>query len=70
MIASLSNTKSILYGGHGEYWTANMRTNIASAIDRGVNFVSLGGNAAYAHPRLQANNRQIVMWRSSLADPN
>ncbi len=67
---SLQNTKSILYGGHGEYWTANMRQVIQSAINRGVNFVSLGGNAAYAHPRLQANNRQLVMWRSSPADPN
>lgn len=69
-IASLKSTKSILYGGHGEYWTANMRKNLQSSIDSGINFVSLGGNAAYAHPRLQANNRQLVMWRSSLADPN
>jgi hypothetical protein len=68
-IASLTNTKSILFGGHAEYWTANMRTNTQAAVDRGVNLVSLGGNAAYAHPRLQANNRQLVMWRASLADP-
>lgn len=69
-IASLKNTQSILYGGHGEYWTANMRKVIQGAVNSGINLVSLGGNAAYAHPRLQANNRQLVMWRSSLADPN
>lgn len=69
-IASLKNTKSILYGGHGEYWTANMRSNLQGSIDSGINVVSLGGNAAYAHPRLQAHNRELVMWRSSLADPN
>lgn len=69
-IPSLQNTESILYGGHGEYWTANMRKAIQSTIDSGINFVSLGGNAAYAHPRLQANGRQIVMWRSSLVDPH
>lgn len=69
-IASLRSTKSILYGGHGEYWTANMRKNLQRSIDSGINLVSLGGNAAYAHPRLQANNRQLVMWRSSTADPN
>jgi hypothetical protein len=69
-IASLRNTKSILIGGHGEYWTANMRANVQSAVDRGINFVSLGGNAAYARPRLQANNRQMIMWRASPADPN
>ncbi len=69
-IGSLVDTKSILFGGHAEYWTANMRTNIQNSVDRGVNLVSMGGNAAYAHPRLQAKNRQLVMWRASLADPN
>ena len=69
-IASLKNTRSILYGGHGEYWTVNMRKALQSAVDSGINFVSLGGNAGYAHPRLQANDRQLVMWRSSLADPD
>ena len=69
-IESLSHTKSILYGGHGEYWTVNMRNALQGAVDRGINLVSLGGNAGYAHPRLQKNNRQLVMWRSSLSDPN
>lgn len=69
-IGSLKNTQSILYGGHGEYWTANMRKSLQAAVDSGINLVSLGGNAGYAHPRLQANDRQLVMWRSSLADPN
>ena len=68
--ASLRNTKSILFGGHSEYWTANMRRTVQGAIDRGTNLVSLGGNSAYAHPTLQANNRQLVMWRASLVDPN
>ena len=67
---SLLDTGSILYGGHAEYWTTNMRTAIRAAIDRGVNFVSLGGNAGYGRPRLQGNDRQMVMWRSSLLDPN
>ena len=69
-IASLQYTNSLLFGGHSEYWTANMRGAVQSAIDRGVNLASLGGNSAYAHPTLQANNRQLVMWRASLADPN
>lgn len=69
-VGSLRNTKSILYGGHGEYWTANMRKALQAAVDSGINLVSLGGNAGYAHPRLQAHDRQLVMWRSSLADPN
>ena len=67
---SLLDTGSILYGGHGEYWTTNMRAAIRAAVQRGVNFVSLGGNASYGRPRLQANDRQMVMWRSSRSDPN
>ena len=67
---SLQNTGSILYGGHGEYWTTNMRAAVRAAINRGVNFVSLGGNAIYARPRLQGNDRLMVMWRSSNLDPN
>ncbi|MBI3429500.1 MAG: hypothetical protein HY050_05515 [Actinobacteria bacterium] len=67
---SLLDTSSILFGGHGEYWTTNMRAAVRAAVDRGVNLVSLGGNAAYGRPRLQANDRQMVMWRSSRLDPN
>lgn len=69
-VNSLTATKSLLFGGHSEYWTVNMRNAVQHAVDRGVNLVSLGGNAAYAHPRLQAGGRQLVMWRSSSADPN
>lgn len=69
-VPSIRTTRSILFGGHSEYWTVKMRTAVQAAVDAGINLVSLGGNAAYAHPRLQANNRELVMWRSSVADPN
>jgi hypothetical protein len=69
-VASLHNTKSILYGGHGEYWTTQMRAALESAVSRGINLVSFGGNAGYNRPRLQANDRELVMWRGSSADPN
>lgn len=69
-IASLKDTGSLLFGGHSEYWTVNMRSAVQSAVDSGINLVSLGGNSAYAHPRLQANRRELVMWRSSAADSN
>jgi hypothetical protein len=69
-VQSLRSTGSLLFGGHSEYWTANMRNIAQRAVDNGTNLVSLGGNAVYAHPRLQANRRQLVMWRSSTADPN
>lgn len=69
-IPSLHSTMSILFGGHGEYWTSNMRARVQAGVDSGINLVSLGGNAAYGRPRLQANEREIVMWRSSKLDPN
>jgi hypothetical protein len=69
-VASLRNTKSILYGGHGEYWTTNMRNALQAALSRGINLVSMGGNAGYNRPMLQANNRELVMWRGSPVDPN
>ncbi len=67
-ISSLHMTKSILLGGHAEYWTSGMRDSLQSAVSRGINLVSLGGNAGYNRPRLSARNRELVMWRSSSAD--
>ena len=68
-IESLRTTGSILLGGHGEYWTNGMRNTLQAAVDSGINLVSLGGNAGYNRSRLQANNRQVVMWRSKRTDP-
>jgi hypothetical protein len=69
-VSSLANTKSIVYGGHGEYWTTQMRVALDSAVARGINLISFGGNAGYNRPRLQADDRQLVMWRGARADPN
>jgi hypothetical protein len=69
-VSSLEHTKSIVYGGHGEYWTTQMRVALDSAVARGINLISFGGNAGYNRPRLQVNDRQLVMWRDARADPN
>ncbi len=69
-VVSLENTKSIVYGGHGEYWTSAMRVALDSAVARGINLISFGGNAGYNRPQLQANDRQLVMWRGARSDPN
>ena len=69
-VSALEYTKSIVFGGHSEYWTTAMRDAVDSAVARGVNMVSFGGNAGYNRPRLQAADRQIVMWRGMKADPN
>ena len=67
---SLDNTGSVVLGGHAEYWTSVMRTSLQSAVDRGVNLVSFGGNAIYNRPRYDPKTRQLVMWRGSKSDPS
>jgi hypothetical protein len=62
----LRNTKSIIVGGHSEYWTERMRGAIDTSVDRGINFVSLGGNTAYNKITYDSKTRTIsnvVMWR-------
>ena len=63
---ALRNTKSIVVGGHSEYWTERMRGAIDTSVDRGINFVSLGGNTAYNKVTYDPKTRtmsDIVMWR-------
>ncbi len=63
---ALRNTKSIVVGGHSEYWTERMRGAIDTSVDRGINFVSLGGNTAYNRVTYNPKDRtisNIVMWR-------
>ncbi len=61
----LLNTKSIVLGGHSEYWTTNMRDAVETAVDRGVNLVVFGGNTSYN--RIDINNFEISNvkeWRT------
>jgi hypothetical protein len=63
---ALRSTKSIVVGGHSEYWTERMRGAIDTSVDRGINFVSLGGNTAYNKITYDPKTRtmsNIVMWR-------
>jgi hypothetical protein len=53
----LLSTQAILFGGHNEYWTTNMRDAVESAVDRGVNLIVLGGNTAYN--RLDVSGSEI-----------
>ena len=43
-----SETKSIVVGGHSEYWTSAMRDRIDAAVASGKNLIAFGGNTAYA----------------------
>jgi len=49
-------TKSIIVGGHSEYWTIAMRNSIESAVGQGKNLVAFGGNTAYAITEINERN--------------
>ena len=55
--AVFEKTKSIIVGGHSEYWTISMRDSIDTAVAQGKNLVSFGGNTAYAITEI--NGRSI-----------
>ena len=50
-------SKSIIVGGHSEYWTLAMRDSIDAAVTQGKNLVAFGGNNAYAITEI--NGRKI-----------
>ena len=43
-----TQTRSIVLGGHSEYWTRSMRQHFDNAVASGVNLVVFGGNTGYA----------------------
>ena len=63
---TLRNTKSIVVGGHSEYWTARMRGAIDASVNTGINLVSLGGNTSYNKVTYDPKTRtmsEVIMWR-------
>ena len=62
----LKNTNAVLFGGHSEYWTIEMRASVEEAIANGVNLIVLGGNTAYNKTTLSLDRRsmsEIIPWR-------
>ena len=62
----LKNTNAVLFGGHSEYWTIEMRASIEEAIANGVNLIVLGGNTAYNKTTFSLDRRsmsEIIPWR-------
>lgn len=60
--------RSILFGGHSEYWTTAMRNAVDLARATGVNIANFGANAGYWRARLQEGGREVAVWRDS-SDP-
>ena len=55
-LAVFEQTKSIIVGGHSEYWTIAMRDSIESTVGQGRNLIVFGGNTAYAITEINGRN--------------
>jgi hypothetical protein len=54
--AVFEKSKSIVVGGHSEYWTFAMRDSIEAAVAQGKNLIVFGGNTAYAVTEINGRN--------------
>ena len=54
--AVFEKSKSIIVGGHSEYWTFAMRDLIENAVAQGKNLIAFGGNTAYAITEINGRN--------------
>jgi hypothetical protein len=64
-----ASTKTIIFGGHSEYWSTNMQNAVFAARDLGVNILFFGGNQAYWRARIENGGRNLAVWKSDPLDP-
>ncbi|MDO8432905.1 MAG: hypothetical protein Q7S58_10910 [Candidatus Binatus sp.] len=74
--ASLTRHKGYMSVAHDEYWTLEMRQNVTSARDHGINLAFFGANSIYWQVRYEpspingAPNRTLVGYKQDAAkDP-
>ena len=75
--APLKNYKGILIVGHNEYWSKQMRDNLESAVQSGVNLAAFAGDTMGWQIRYEPSvaqgrglaNRIIVCFKDSSLDP-
>lgn len=67
------NHRGIIIPGHDEYYTVQMRTNLETARDAGVNLGFFGANNVYRRIRLESSpggsSRKMVNYRNASRDP-
>ncbi len=51
-----AQTRSIILGGHSEYWTRSMRKHFENAVASGTNLIVFGGNTGYAITEINARD--------------
>ena len=72
--ALIAGARTLVFSGHGEYWTGAMRDTINQASRSGLNLVFFGSNQAFWQVRLVPNaegrpDRIIVCYKSPTLDP-
>ncbi|MSW38106.1 MAG: hypothetical protein F2839_00435 [Actinobacteria bacterium] len=69
----LAGVRSIVTGGHDEYWPVSERKAVENAIKAGTNFFVTGANTMYWRVRLQSGpdgpNRRIAIYKEKRKDP-
>lgn len=69
----LDGARAVLFSGHDEYWSINMRQSLLDARGRGTNLGFLGANSGYRHIRLQTGPtgaaRIEVCYKNPREDP-
>ena len=57
---AFANTKSIVLGGHSEYWTQKMRSHFDAAVAQGINLLVFGGRSLLIaeNPKCESGERQ------------
>ena len=65
--------RAIVFGGHDEYWSAQMRQVVTAARDAGTNLAFLGANAVFWRVRYAADghgpDRIMVGYKDATLDP-
>lgn len=65
--------KALLFVGHDEYWTYEMRANVEAALRRGQSMGNFGANTCYWQARLEPDangnpDRTVVCYKYDAAD--
>jgi hypothetical protein len=66
---------ALIFAGHDEYWSKNMRENALALRDKGANIAFFGANTAYRHVRFEpstlglGDERVMVCFKQAAEDP-
>ena len=68
------DARTLVFSGHGEYWSSAMRDTVEAAAAHGTNLAFFGANQAFWQVRFEADAsggalRTVVCYKSALLDP-